>query len=72
MCDAGGARPVPAGDPWHAGRPKFCSCMTLFALASQGSETLFSDALARWCGGQMDAATLRLTESAGQGPLRER
>ncbi|MHA7883074.1 DUF1810 domain-containing protein [Nitratireductor rhodophyticola] len=51
---------------------KFCSCMTLFALASQKSETLFSDALARWCGGQMDEATLRLTGSAGQGPLRER
>ncbi|QZZ37449.1 DUF1810 domain-containing protein [Nitratireductor kimnyeongensis] len=45
------------------GRPddqKFRSCMTLFALVSRKGEDLFSSALARWCGGTMDDATLRL------------
>ncbi|XHB98611.1 DUF1810 family protein [Nitratireductor sp. ac15] len=40
---------------------KFCSCMTLLAQASPEEDALFSKGLARWCGGAMDEATLRLT-----------
>ena len=38
---------------------KFCSSMTLFALAD-GSEELFQEALDRYCGGIMDPRTLEL------------
>ncbi|MBS0333736.1 MAG: DUF1810 domain-containing protein [Proteobacteria bacterium] len=39
---------------------KFCSSMTLFARAAAESGAPFRRALDRWCGGQEDAATLRL------------
>ena len=45
------------------GRPddvKFCSCMTLFALASGESGSVFRWALDRWCSGRMDERTLAL------------
>lgn len=46
---------------------KFGSCMTLFALASDGQDDLFRPALARYCGGCMDARTQKLlAEQAGQ------
>jgi len=38
---------------------KFCSSMTLFALAN-GSDKPFREALVRYCDGQQDAATLKL------------
>jgi uncharacterized protein (DUF1810 family) len=40
---------------------KFCSSMTLFAMAAQG-DTVFRHAIEHCCGGQMDDATLRLLE----------
>jgi len=36
---------------------KFCSCMTLFALATSDNG-LFKDALTKYCSGQSDALTL--------------
>ncbi len=47
----------------HPDDQKFCSCMTLFTLVSGERDAPFSSALARWCGGAMDEATLRLTGS---------
>ncbi|WP_295813587.1 DUF1810 domain-containing protein [uncultured Nitratireductor sp.] len=46
---------------------KFRSCMTLFALAAEENDTLFSDALRQRCGGRADEATLALIESLGRG-----
>ncbi len=39
---------------------KFCSCMTLFALASHEAENPCERALEHWCEGQRDARTERL------------
>ena len=39
---------------------KFRSSMTLFALAAADPTSLFNKALDRWCGGVLDAPTLRL------------
>ena len=39
---------------------KFCSSMTLFALASDKPDSIFAKALARWCGGRRDEQTLAL------------
>jgi len=39
---------------------KFCSSMTLFALAAEDSYSGFRQALARFCGGVEDAETLSL------------
>jgi uncharacterized protein (DUF1810 family) len=39
---------------------KFCSSMTLFALAANGTNGLFQKALDRWCHGKMDEKTLAL------------
>jgi uncharacterized protein (DUF1810 family) len=41
---------------------KFCSSMTLFALASGQAESTFAQALDRYCGGRMDERTLTLLE----------
>ncbi|WP_353643564.1 DUF1810 domain-containing protein [Mesorhizobium sp. WSM2239] len=58
------------GRPLHAifGSPddmKFCSSMTLFALAGDDGESLFHQALARYCDGRMDRRTLALLEQKG-------
>ncbi len=39
---------------------KFCSSMTLFALASAAGEPVFEQALQRYCSGKRDARTLKL------------
>ena len=39
---------------------KFQSSMTLFDMASEDTETVFRQALDRYCGGQMDDRTLQL------------
>ncbi len=39
---------------------KFVSCMTLFAIASEGQPPVFQDALDRYAGGQHDQQTLAL------------
>lgn len=44
---------------------KFHSCMTLFALATDKGESPFRDALARFCEGRMDPATVRLLAETG-------
>jgi uncharacterized protein (DUF1810 family) len=41
---------------------KFCSSMTLFALAEGDGESLFHQALARHCDGRMDQRTLTLLQ----------
>jgi uncharacterized protein (DUF1810 family) len=46
---------------------KFRSSMTLFALASPDAESIFTQALKRWCDGKMDAQTLGLV-----GPEQQR
>ncbi len=45
---------------------KFCSSMTLFAMAN-GHGHLFKQALDKYCGGQMDPATLKLLGVTGIG-----
>ena len=45
---------------------KFQSSMTLFALAAADPDSPFYKALDRWCGGTLDAQTLRLLEAAGR------
>src|SRR5215204_5030164 len=45
---------------------KFCSSMTLFALASGEEESVFRQALARYCDGRMDERTAALCQ-AGAG-----
>jgi uncharacterized protein (DUF1810 family) len=42
---------------------KFQSSMTLFALAAADPVSPFYRALDRWCGGNLDAQTLRLLEA---------
>ena len=42
---------------------KFQSSMTLFAVAAADSASPFYKALDRWCGGTLDAHTLRLLEA---------
>jgi uncharacterized protein (DUF1810 family) len=42
---------------------KFCSSMTLFALASLQGENAFVQALDRYCGGRMDERTVALLET---------
>ena len=44
---------------------KFCSSMTLFALAADEAGNLFEKALERWCGGRRDEATVRLVGGDG-------
>jgi uncharacterized protein (DUF1810 family) len=52
------------GSPDHM---KFQSSMTLFALAAAAdSVSPFYKALDRWCGGTLDAQTLRLLEAGGR------
>jgi uncharacterized protein (DUF1810 family) len=52
------------GSPDHM---KFQSSMTLFALAAAvDSVSPFYKALDRWCGGTLDAQTLRLLEAGGR------
>jgi uncharacterized protein (DUF1810 family) len=41
---------------------KFCSSMTLFALAEDDGESLFHQALSRFCDGRMDRRTLELLQ----------
>jgi uncharacterized protein (DUF1810 family) len=43
---------------------KFCSSMTLFALAQDDGKSLFHQALARYCDGQMDRRTVALLEQS--------
>jgi uncharacterized protein (DUF1810 family) len=45
---------------------KFQSSMTLFALAAADPASLFYKTLDRWCGGTLDAQTLRLLEAGGR------
>lgn len=45
---------------------KFQSSMTLFALAAADPASPFYKALDRWCGGTLDAQTLRLLEAEGR------
>jgi uncharacterized protein (DUF1810 family) len=45
---------------------KFQSSMTLFARAVADQPSPFHQALDRWCGGSLDAQTLRLLEAGGQ------
>jgi uncharacterized protein (DUF1810 family) len=40
--------------------------MTLFALAPADPASAFYKALDRWCGGTLDAQTLRLLEAGGR------
>ena len=49
---------------------KFCSCMTLFALAMDNNERAFREALARFCEGRMDPATVRLLAQTGSPTAR--
>jgi uncharacterized protein (DUF1810 family) len=42
---------------------KFQSSMTLFALAAADPVSPFYRVLDRWCGGNLDAQTLRLLEA---------
>jgi uncharacterized protein (DUF1810 family) len=42
---------------------KFCSSMTLFAIASGQDENAFAQALDRYCGGRMDERTLALLKT---------
>jgi uncharacterized protein (DUF1810 family) len=44
---------------------KFCSCMTLFALAQDGEGGPFRTALAVFCDGEMDGRTLALLKQQG-------
>jgi uncharacterized protein DUF1810 len=44
---------------------KFQSSMTLFAVAAADPASPFYKALDRWCGGTLDAQTLRLLEVGG-------
>lgn len=41
---------------------KFCSCMTLFSLATVRQHNQFREALDRWCGGRPDELTLTLLQ----------
>jgi uncharacterized protein (DUF1810 family) len=43
---------------------KFCSCMTLFALASGDENGVFAQALDRYCDGRRDGRTLALLNAA--------
>ena len=45
---------------------KFCSSMTLFAAAAEDGESVFAQAIERYCGGRRDGRTLALIE-AGAG-----
>jgi uncharacterized protein (DUF1810 family) len=45
---------------------KFQSSMTLFALAAADPSNLFYKALDIWCGGAVDARTLRLLDAGGR------
>ena len=45
---------------------KFQSSMTLFALAAADPVSPFYRALDRWCGGTLDAQTLRLLKAGGR------
>lgn len=45
---------------------KFCSSMSLFALAADPQPSIFRDALGRFCAGKLDARTVDLLRSAGQ------
>ncbi len=49
---------------------KFCSSMTLFALAAPDARSIFRQALDRWCRGELDRLTLRLIEH-GAGRARD-
>lgn len=43
---------------------KFCSSMTLFALAAPNEKSIFRQAIERWCQGRMDERTLALLDPA--------
>jgi uncharacterized protein (DUF1810 family) len=45
---------------------KFQYSMTLFALAAADPASVFYNALDRWCGGTLDAQTLRLLEAGSR------
>jgi uncharacterized protein (DUF1810 family) len=45
---------------------KFQSSMTLFALAATNPTSPFYKALDRWCGGALDAQTLKLLEAGSR------
>ena len=47
---------------------KFRSSMTLFALATGQAESPYHEALARWCDGRMDDATMRLAGAPSPSP----
>jgi uncharacterized protein (DUF1810 family) len=44
---------------------KFCSSMTLFAVAAGKGGSVFAQAVERYCGGRMDDRTLALLEARG-------
>lgn len=44
----------------HIDAVKFQSCMTLFAQVAAPGDTVFTEALRRWCGGLPDTRTLEL------------
>jgi uncharacterized protein (DUF1810 family) len=44
---------------------KFCSCTTLFSLATAHTDNPFRRALERWCEGRSDERTLALIRSGG-------
>lgn len=44
---------------------KFCSCMTLFSLVEEDTDSPYREALERWCDGRKDDATLSLLEGSG-------
>jgi uncharacterized protein (DUF1810 family) len=46
---------------------KFRSCMTLFSLATDGSDNPFRHALDRWCAGRPDEQTLALLDDVRRG-----
>jgi len=45
---------------------KFCSSMTLFALAAGGDESVFQQALDRYCDGRTDERTVALCEACAR------
>jgi uncharacterized protein (DUF1810 family) len=45
---------------------KFQSSMTFFALAAAEPASPFYEALDRWCGGALDAQTLKLLEAGSR------
>ena len=51
---------------------KFCSSMTLFSYAAGGPESVFRQALGRYCDGRADERTLALLDARGNGSAASR